>query len=84
MLFRNSCSFVFNVCRDVVSIPSYVEEGTNLCKETVHDIEDGQYIMASDPVPAFMITTSEMTCHRLSQKYSELSNIFYSYGIHLL
>ena len=74
---------MFNVCRDVVNIPSYVVDGTNLCQETVHDIQDEQMIMSSDPVPAFMITRSENVCHRLSKKYSEMSNIFYNYGIYL-
>lgn len=59
-------------------------DGKNLCEETVKDMsDDGNKIMTKEKVPAFVISRYEQECHRLSAPFSELSYMYYPYGISL-
>ena len=59
-------------------------DGKNLCEETIKDMsDDGNKIMTKEKVPAFVISRYEQECHRLSAPFSELSYMYYPYGISL-
>lgn len=83
LFLAHSYSYVINFCRDVVSIPEYIEDGKNLCEETVKDMQDENKIMTKEKVPAFVISRYEKVCHRLSSPFVGTNHYFYQYGASL-
>ena len=77
----NLLSFVFNICRDVVSIPKYGNGGNN-CQRTVHDLDsDGNEILESRPVPVFLVDQDSDDCRRMAGSLEDEGNIYWSpYG----
>lgn len=78
LAFPYSCSFVFNICRDVTEIP---RDGTggNACDSTIHDKDDdGHDIMESRKVPAFLVGNDDASCSRISSPI-ELGNVNWEY-----
>lgn len=71
---------MFNICRNVVSIP---KDGTggNACASTVHDVDDeGHETMDSTMVPAFMVSNVESKCNRVSSDIEKGNIDFKLYG----
>lgn len=63
-----------------MKIPEYMVDGKNICEETVKEQGDEGKQMTKEKVPAFVITQSEQSCHRLSAPFNLLTNRYYPYG----
>ena len=72
---------MFNICRDVVSIPKDGNGGNN-CQRTVHDLDsDGNEILESRPVPVFLVDQDSDDCRRMPGSLEDEGNIYWSpYG----
>ncbi|KNB44173.1 hypothetical protein JH06_1902 [Blastocystis sp. subtype 4] len=71
-------TFVFNICRDVVSIPKDGNGGNN-CQRTVHDLDsDGNEILESRPVPVFLVDQDSDDCRRMAGSLEDEGNIYWS------
>lgn len=72
---------MFNICRDVVSIPKDGTGGTN-CQQTVHDKDStGSDIVERRAVPVFLVDNTSDECHRMAGSLEDEGNIYwYPYG----
>ncbi|KAM7457818.1 hypothetical protein BLSTO_01416 [Blastocystis sp. subtype 1] len=70
-------TFVFNICRDVVTIPKD-GLGKDGCQKTLHKKDDqGHDIYETRAVPAFLISNSEEDpCHRVSSPLEDEDSYF--------